>query len=165
MIFEDFTLKSLSVLTYDEKIMILEWRNHDNIRKWMYNSKPIPKETHLKFIENLELDKNNRYFLVQKNNENLGVIYFHNIDFTSKNTYFGLYVNPYINVSGIGSLLEELCQEYAFDVLQVNTLSLEVFSNNIKAIKLYKKYNFNEIGKKIVNDKEVICMELRNTDR
>jgi len=57
-------------------------------------------------------------------------------------------------------VLEEVCIKYVFDLLRLNKLKLEVFSDNLRAINLYEKYNFKEVGVKSINDKKVICMEL-----
>ena len=46
--------------------------------------------------------------------------------------------------------------------MKLDKLKLEVFSDNKRAIKLYKEFDFKKTGTKIVNDKEVICMELEN---
>jgi len=59
----------------------------------------------------------------------------------------------------------EVAIKYVFEYLKLEKLKLEVFSNNVKAINLYKKYNFKEDGTKTINDKEVICMELVNENR
>ena len=57
-------------------------------------------------------------------------------------------------------MLLENVTKYAFEILKLDTLKLEVFADNEKALHLYKKYGFEEIGVKTVNDKSVICMEL-----
>ena len=165
MNFGSIILKQLFELTDSEKEMILEWRNNNNIRKWMYRTELISKKTHFQFVNDLKLDKYNKYFLVKQDKINIGVIYFNNIDVKNKVADFGLYVNPDIKVSGIGSILEKVCIEYAFDKLKIETLKLEVFSDNLKAINLYKKFMFKETDKKLENNKEVICMELKNENR
>jgi UDP-4-amino-4,6-dideoxy-N-acetyl-beta-L-altrosamine N-acetyltransferase len=52
--------------------------------------------------------------------------------------------------------------KYVFTILKLKKLKLEVFSDNQKALNLYEKFNFKETSKKIVNHKNVICMELSN---
>jgi len=158
----DYEILPITEVSLDKKIMILEWRNHDNIRKWMYGSEIISEASHLQFIDKLKNDTKNEYFLVQKDNVDIGVIYFNKIDFIDKSTYFGLYANPFIKLAGVGKILEEICINYVFEVLKFHKLKLEVLSNNERALNLYKKYNFKEFAKKVINDKDVICMELEN---
>jgi len=165
MILEDIELISFSDLTIEKKIMILEWRNHENVKKWMYSSESILEINHLRFIDKLKLDKNSLYFLVNENSINIGVIYFNNIDFAKKIADFGLYVNPFIKKIGVGSILGKISINYAFNILKLQTLQLEVFVQNERAINLYKKFNFKEFMKKTVNNQQIVCMELTNENR
>ena len=95
----------------------------------------------------------------------MGVIYFNKIDYENKSCHFGLYANPFEKTAGIGSILEEVCIKYAFEFLKLTRLKLEVFEDNAKAKNLYRKYKFQEVGEKIMNDKKIICMELENENR
>jgi UDP-4-amino-4,6-dideoxy-N-acetyl-beta-L-altrosamine N-acetyltransferase len=148
-------------LSLDEKKMILSWRNHKEVKRWMYNTDDISIENHLKFIESLKNTKEKLYFLVKQDKEYIGVIDFTNI--TKNNCDFGLYSN--INLTGIGKILLKNIRNYAFDVLKLKVLKAEVFKDNEKAIYLYKKFNFKETNKKIVNNKEVVCLDLKYENR
>ena len=134
--------------SFEEKKMILKWRNHPNIREWMYNQKEISIESHLNFIESLKNSKDKIYCFVKMGKEYIGVIDFTNINHQNKSTYFGLYSNPYSKTTGIGTILLKTIINYAFNVLNMNILKLEVFKTNKKALNLYKKFNFKKIGKK-----------------
>ena len=146
-------------LTLKERLMVLNWRNSDNIRKWMHSQDVISIEGHVNFIGNLLFSKDRQYLLVKKENNYLGVVYFANIDFDKKSSYFGLYANPFEKMAGIGRVLEEICLKYVFDLLSLNKIKLEVFNDNLRAINLYKKYHFKEVAVKNINDRKVICME------
>jgi len=163
VIVDNLFLKSFVMLNSDEKEMILEWRNHIRVRQWMHNSSCITPNNHTSFIVNLEKDETNKYFLVSNDTNDLGVVYFNNI--TSSSADYGLYVNPYSLKKGTGSLLQEISIKYAFEYLSLVTLRLEVFIDNKKAIKLYEKFNFKKIKKRIIEGKEVLCMELKNENR
>ncbi|RXJ95489.1 UDP-4-amino-4,6-dideoxy-N-acetyl-beta-L-altrosamine N-acetyltransferase [Arcobacter sp. AHV-9/2010] len=156
----DIRLKKFIDLETDEKLMVLSWRNNINNRKWMYNSEMISEKEHFHFLDTLIKRESEQYFLVQNNKQNIGVVYFNQINKKTNSCYFGLYSNPFEKVAGVGRILEEICIKYAFEVLKLDTLKLEVFYENEKAKALYKKYNFQETGYKIVNGKNVICMEL-----
>ena len=148
-------------LTFDEKLMALDWRNSDNIRKWMYSQNEISIDNHIDFIDGLLFSKNSQYMVVKRNNEFLGVVYFTKIDFVKKQCYFGLYSNPFNKIVGVGGIIEEACLKYIFDLLKLKKIKLEVFSNNSRAINLYEKFNFKKIGQKIINERNVDCMELK----
>jgi len=145
-------------LSLSNKKIVLFWRNHGSIKKWMFNSLDISLEEHLSFIESLMNSKTKLYFLVKQNNNFLGVIDFTNINKNSAE--FGLYTNP--KIKGKGEILLKTICDYAFKELKIRILYAEAFIDNIRAIELYKKFNFLETKIKIIQKKEVICMELKN---
>ena len=161
----DIELINFIDMSLEEKKMVLSWRNHPDIKQWMYNSDDISLENHLLFIETLKNCADKLYFLVKQHNNYIGVIDFTNIDKSNKSSEFGLYSNIDIQIPGIGRVLENVCIDYAFNILNINILKLEVFSKNVQVRNLHKKFKFEETGIKEVNGKEVICMELKNEDR
>lgn len=167
---ENIKIKEVELINFiylplKQKKMILEWRNHPDIRKWMYNQYEISLDEHLNFIESLKNKKDKLYFLVKKNSKYIGVIDFYDIDNNKKEAKFGLYKNPYEKTVGIGKILIETVIEFAFNILKLKKLKLEVFNENKKARNLYKRYNFRKIGEKVINNKKIICMELTNENR
>ncbi|HFU75477.1 MAG TPA: UDP-4-amino-4,6-dideoxy-N-acetyl-beta-L-altrosamine N-acetyltransferase [Arcobacter sp.] len=154
-------LKNFVDLSLDEKKMILSWRNNPIIKKWMYTSDDISLENHLSFIENLKTRDDRYYFLVQEAEEFIGVIDFTNV--TSKDLDIGIYSNPLFK--GKGDLLLKEIIKYSFEVLKVKKINAEVFIENEKAYSLYKRFNFKTVDEKIVNTKEVKCMELLYENR
>ena len=126
----------------------------------MYSSDEISMENHIEFIDDLQFSKDRQYMLVKKDSNYLGVVYFTDIDFDKKSSYFGLYANPFEKIPGVGKILEATCLKYVFDLLKFKKIKLEVFSNNVKAINLYKKFNFRKTGVKNIHNKTIVCMEL-----
>ncbi len=159
---ENIQLLNFIDLKLEEKEMILKWRNHSEIRKWMYNQDEIKLKEHLSFIDSLKSRKDKLYFLVKKEDEFIGVI-----DFTQlvekTSVHMGIYSNP--NIKGNGKILLNKIINYSFNNLKVKRIFSEVFAENDKAHNLYKKFNFKDISEKIVNNKKVICMELENENR
>jgi len=135
-------------LSLDEKKEVLKWRNHPEIRKYMYNKKLISLKDHLQFIESLKENKNKIYLKV----EDLGVV-----NFLIKNDLveIGIHKNP--NKKKVGKVLMEFALKYAFEVLKAKKTVLFVYENNKKAINLYKKFGFKIVDKK----DNLITMELK----
>ena len=146
-------------LNYEEKNMVLEWRNRLDIQKMMYSQSDIPLEKHLEFIDSLRVITDKLYFLVKKDNINIGVIYFTQIK-SNESLVMGIYANP--NLKGYGKVLLETIIYFSFEILKVVKIYSEVYFENEKAYLLYKSYGFKEYAEKIVNNKKVICMELKN---
>ena len=160
MIINSYDIISFTDLSYIQKAMILRWRNDISIRKWMYNNEPINISEHLNFIQNLETKKFDKYFLVSKGYNNIGIIYLNNINYEKKSAALGLYKNPFLQRGGYGTILLELLIHYSFHYLFLQNLKLEVFEKNQKAIKLYKKFGFSIIKK----DDNTIFMQLKKSE-
>ncbi len=138
-------LKRFQNLSFEEKKEVLDWRNHSEIRKWMYDKNEISLQKHLNFIENMP--KNRIYLKV----DDLGVI---NFKILNDKVELGIHKNP--NKQKVGKILLDIAIKYAFDELKTKKITLYVFEDNIKAINLYKKFNFIEVDKK----DNIIKMEL-----
>jgi UDP-4-amino-4,6-dideoxy-N-acetyl-beta-L-altrosamine N-acetyltransferase len=164
-------LKSFVNLTSEEKKMVRNWRNSKAVRKWMYQDHIISSEEHEVFLLKLKEDTKNFYWLAKdKDGVYLGVISLNRIDVRNKNGYLGIYVNPILNVSGIGNTLIEYLKELAFKKARLHTLKLEVIDLNERAINFYKKFGFKKEGRLkefVFKDKkwyDVIIMGITKTN-
>jgi len=158
---KDIELINFIDLNLDEKKMVLSWRNDESIKDWMYNQEDISLENHLAFIESLKSSKDKLYFLLRKDNTDLGVIDFTNI--CEESVHMGLYIKP--KEKGLGRLFMETIVSYSFEVLKVEKIIAEVYSENQRAYELYKKMGFVNFDEKEVNKREVKCLELKNENR
>jgi UDP-4-amino-4,6-dideoxy-N-acetyl-beta-L-altrosamine N-acetyltransferase len=129
--------------------MVRRWRNHENVRKWMYTDHMISRDEHLRFVRRLKSDKKNFYWLAvdKLKNEPVGIIYLNRVDLRNRNAYLGIYANPERRIKGAGSILMMCIEKLAFEFAKLHTLKLEVMEGNEKAIKLYKRFGFKEEGR------------------
>ncbi len=139
-------------LNHEEIALVLKWRNHQNIKKWMLNQKNITLQEHLNFIGSLKNSKTKDYFLVKEDDEYIGVVDL-NID------YLGIYANP--NKKKLGDILLKEIINFAFNIKNISSLKAKVFKENLSAIKLYTRFEFKTIKE---SDKFII-MELNNENR
>lgn len=172
---KDFKNKSLQLINFvnlsaEELAMVLKWRNHNEIRKWMYSENIISTKEHEAYIKKLEDDNRNFAWVVKKENTLLGVITFLRVDWNNKNTYFGIYSNPYSKKVGIGRLLDDCSLFLAFEISKLHTMHLEVLESNKRVINLHKKMGFKEEGKlkdfvfKNETWQDVIVMGIKSED-
>jgi UDP-4-amino-4,6-dideoxy-N-acetyl-beta-L-altrosamine N-acetyltransferase len=148
----------LNFTTLDPQLltMVLAWRNHSNIRRWMLNTDEISMENHVQFVESLKNRADKRYFLLQREDEYIGVIDF--TDMTDMSAEIGIYANP--DMRGVGEALMKALVEYAFVTLHLTTLIATVFADNERAKHLYEKFDFTETNRSLYNGREMITMEL-----
>lgn len=109
-------------LTEQELEMVLEWRNHPLVRKWMSNTEPISLERHLQFVLSLLGNKNRACYLVKEDNRFIGVIQLNEI-YNNAVRDVGMYVNPTLLNRGIGIRLGFYGSQYLFRELGFESLS------------------------------------------
>lgn len=141
----------------NQKLMILNWRNNENVRSWMCNPYTISKEDHFEFMLKLKNDKTKQYHLVFLEEQPIGVIYFTNI--VTNSAEIGIYANP--QMRGVGKVLMNALIEYGFSTLGVKILIASVFSDNERAKHLYEKFDFTETARRFYKGREMIVMEQR----
>ncbi len=145
--FDQILLKNFINLTAEEKECVRRWRNHLEVRKWMYNDHEIRPEEHEAFIKSLKDSRKDFYYLVFHEEKPIGVLTFTRLDLRNRNAYFGLYANPEEKVPGAGLILEKTAIRLAFEILKLHTLKLEVIEDNLRAINLYRSAGFKEEGR------------------
>ncbi|MEJ5227561.1 UDP-4-amino-4,6-dideoxy-N-acetyl-beta-L-altrosamine N-acetyltransferase [Thermodesulfovibrio sp.] len=146
IIIDDIVLKNFTILNRQTLETIRKFRNHPEIRKWMYSDDIITKREHRNFVNSLRKDRKNFYFLAIKDTNLIGVISIKKLDIKNRNGYLGIYVNPEEKTKNLGKILGKVLIKLAFEILKLHTLKLEVLENNERAINLYEKLGFKREG-------------------
>lgn len=133
-----FKFKNFVVLSNEEKLMILEWRNDDKVRNVMVNKDIIRLEDHLRFIDALNEREDCYYWLVfDESNMPVGVLDVIHVDTIKDQGEIGYYINP--NESGKGFMFMIECLYFVFGQLQLSN-NLSTVNINNKDILLFNKY-------------------------
>jgi UDP-4-amino-4,6-dideoxy-N-acetyl-beta-L-altrosamine N-acetyltransferase len=133
-----FKFKNFVCLTDEEKVMILKWRNHENVRSLMVNKEEITFENHLKFLESLKNRTDCYYWLVTDNNGvNLGVMDIIHINDKEDTGEIGFYLNQEELGRGFEFMIESLYFVFAHLKLGNNIVTVDV---NNKDIVLFNRY-------------------------
>lgn len=148
-------LLDFTTLDKERLTMVLAWRNHSDIRRWMLSDDEISLENHLHFVESLKNRADKRYFLVQQEDAYIGVIDF--TDITQTSAEIGIYANP--KMRGVGKALMNALVEYGFSTLGVEILIASVFADNDRAKHLYEKFDFTATARRFYKGREMIIME------
>jgi RimJ/RimL family protein N-acetyltransferase len=122
---------------------IVKWRNTDTARNSFFNKSVVTPDIHRNFIRNKK--SNDVIFIICiKNNSKIGTIAI-NVDVEK---YEGEYGRTYIDENFRNSNYAEetgiVMLSYCFDILNLNSIWLEVYTNNKAAIQLYKKLGWED---------------------
>lgn len=122
---DNYRFRNFVQLGIEEKTMILNWRNSNEIRQWMSNTNIIMLEDHLKYIDSLNNRNDRFYWLVYKENEPIGVVDMMNIDYETATAETGYYLNPELLSSGLGFEFYYYFKLFFHDILNIeNTVGL-----------------------------------------
>lgn len=143
----DAILVNFVNLSEPENENVRVWRNHESIRKWMYQEHEISRQEHSAFLAGLRDDTKNYYWLVKTAaNEYVGVVSINRLDIANRNAYLGIYANPEVRVKGAGKLLIHCLKYIAFEFIKLHTLKLEVIATNERTVGFYRHSGFRDEG-------------------
>ena len=126
---------NLRPITFEDWRVLLEWRNHPQIRENSHNSNIIKEENHKSYIKNLLNNKIKKQFIFEVNNSLVGTI---REDILDKNTYELSYIiSPKFQGKKLGNLIMGM---YLYE--KKGTFICEIKPNNIPSIKMVEKNGF-----------------------
>ena len=137
-----YTFKNFRQITDEEVHLVFNWRNHIEIRKWMYNQEIIPLDKHIKFIENLKTDDTKQYWLVQRRKVPIGVMSV--VDIKEKSGDWGYYIAPEFHEKNLGVEFYYYSLDYLFCIMKMERLYGFALVKNIAANSLSDLFGFDK---------------------
>ena len=126
--------------------LVLEWRNHPNVRKNMYNQTVITETEHKIWWDKICKNNTYRYLIYEYRGFPSGVVSFKDINFNHRHSSWAFYASPKAP-RGTGARMEYLALEYAFEKLSLLKLFCEVLSYNTAVISMHKRFGFQQEGR------------------
>ena len=124
---------------------IRSWRNHENIRKYMYTRHVISENEHKAWWKKSQESSAQTNLIYEYQGKSQGFVSFSLIDKTNEKCAWAFYASPDSKI-GTGFKIEFLAIDYAFCKLKVNKLYCEVLEFNKTVIKLHQKFGFKIDG-------------------
>lgn len=122
----------LKMLEEEELEMVRNWRNLDHVRLSMQYQEVITPQMQLNWFNTLD-KKRNLYFVILKNETKIGVVNLKNIE--NKNAEAGIFIGEKEHLNSLIPVLATVAiMEFAFEVLQLETLRAKIAVNNLKAV-------------------------------
>ena len=111
-IYGKYTYINFTLLSSEELLEILEWRNHPNVRKHLNTTNVISEEEHLIFCESLKNTSEKYYWMVKKGDRPIGVLNIIHVNYEDETCESGFYLIP--NLVGSGEGLFAMCNYKTF---------------------------------------------------
>lgn len=138
------------------------WRNkEENRTKFIYNG-IISSEQQINWYESYKIKNNDLMFIVSESSSGtlFATVSLYDIDFTNLSAEFGRIMigEDDYKGKGLGAKSTSVIVNYAFEELNLAMVYLEVFSDNISAIRTYQKAGFIVKSESKIDDKLITKM-------
>jgi UDP-4-amino-4,6-dideoxy-N-acetyl-beta-L-altrosamine N-acetyltransferase len=138
------TVGQLREMVTDDIGQVLSWRNHLEIRRYMFTRHPISLDEHREWFASASQDHRRKLLIYLLNEKPMGFVQFSGLD-DSAVADWGFYAAPNAP-KGTGSGLGRAAMQYAFDVLKLHKVCAKVLAFNHSSILFHKKLLFQQEG-------------------
>jgi len=123
------------------------WRNHEEVRRYMYHDQPFSREDHARWMDSLGHMPSRRDRMVLYNGEPVGLASFYDLRARphplAHSAAWAYYLaGPDVRGRGVGACVEYLMIEEAFGPLGLEKLWCEVLVSNEAVWKLHQAFGF-----------------------
>ncbi len=134
---------SIRTMRKQDLTQVLAWRNHPNVRKFMYTQDEIRLPEHEEWFHECQRDPRKLLLIFEVKKIPLGFV---NLNLGSGTVAdWGFYTAPEA-IKGTGRRLAETALNYAFDKIALHKICGEVLAFNEHSIKFHKKLGFKHEG-------------------
>jgi len=127
-------------LTEGDLTELLSWRNHPDIRRFMFTKHLITVDEHRAWFHREDLQQSERRLLVSRSAISIGFVQF-KLRGNGTVADWGFYSRPG-SVKGTGRMMCTAALDYAFDVLGLEVVRGLVIENNLRSIRLHDSMGF-----------------------
>ncbi|MEG3081826.1 UDP-4-amino-4,6-dideoxy-N-acetyl-beta-L-altrosamine N-acetyltransferase [Halomonas sp. 5021] len=121
--------------------LVLSWRNHPNVRRFMYTQHEISAEEHREWFDRTRDDQNRYQMIFEQQDQPTGFVNFNIVDPQGKRANWGFYLSPEAS-AGSGRLLGITALNYAFEHLYLHKVCGEALAYNMPSIRFHERLGF-----------------------
>lgn len=141
----------LTAVEYSDLFTLLNWRNLPSFRQYFREHRELSEQQHLKWFESTQnSDWATEYPFAIKFNQNhelIGYASVNHINWINRNGQISLFIGKdHLYIDSFGWAIEtvKLIHEFAFEVLNLTKLFVELYSNDRHKIDLFTKLGYIE---------------------
>ena len=122
--------------------LLLSWRNHPDIRKYMFTKNKIKLSEHLNWFENATSDPLTHLLIVEEKSWPIGFVKLRRLHIDDAVTW-GFFAQPEAD-KGAGFKICSAALDFAFSALQASKVLGECFESNQASVRLHLRLGFTE---------------------
>lgn len=130
----------IRAVTEDDLTMLLAWRNHPNVNRFMFSQHEIGLDEHRNWFMKTSKDTRRRLLIAEEEKQPIGYVQFSQVA-KGGIADWGFYTNPYAP-KGAGRKLGVIALNYAFCDLKLHKVCGQAFAGNKASIALHKRLGF-----------------------
>ena len=135
-----FETSSIRLMTEDDLSMVLSWRNHPDVRRFMLSTHEITFTEHRNWFAQAKYDKTRRLLIIESSKQAFGFVQFSKVE-NNGAADWGFYLSPEAP-KGSGRILGVRSLNFAFQNLNLKKVSGQVISSNLASIKFHRRMGF-----------------------
>lgn len=155
-------------MTSDDLERVLEWRNDEQVRRFMYTQHEISLTEHMRWFEGASLDDRRHLLVFEINGTPLGFVNINQLSIGVAD--WGFYTAPDAP-KGTGRQLGQAALDYAFNHAKLHKICGQAITYNERSVKFHLSLGFQQEG--ILRDQhfdghhyhDVVCFGLLATDK
>jgi UDP-4-amino-4,6-dideoxy-N-acetyl-beta-L-altrosamine N-acetyltransferase len=123
---------------------VLAWRNHSEVRRYMYTQHEITLDEHERWFEHARQDPSKHLLIFEACNQALGFVSFSEIE-NNRIADWGFYVAPDAP-KGCGKELGLAALGHAFNEIKLHKVCAQALAYNSRSIKFHQSFGFQQEG-------------------
>jgi UDP-4-amino-4,6-dideoxy-N-acetyl-beta-L-altrosamine N-acetyltransferase len=124
--------------------MLLEWRNHPDIRRFMLTQHEISLEEHLNWYSSASQDPTQRLYIVEESQQPIGYVQFTSVTEGGVSNW-GFYASPNAT-KGSGKKIGSVALNFAFSELKLHKVCGQAIETNLASQNFHKRLGFKQEG-------------------
>ncbi len=133
---------SLRLMVADDLAVVLSWRNHIDIRRFMYTTDLIDWDDHCRWFSKASLDTDRHLLIYEAHGQAQGFV---NLSWKNNVADWGFYVAPDAP-KGCGRELGRLALTHAFNEINLHKVCGQALMFNLPSIKFHTHLGFQQEG-------------------
>jgi UDP-4-amino-4,6-dideoxy-N-acetyl-beta-L-altrosamine N-acetyltransferase len=140
----DVTLRPLEAA---DSVKVRDWRNQDDVRRWMYSDHIISPEEHDRWFAGALVDPRRRYWIINLEGRDVGLANLADVSREHRRCAWAYYLaDGSVRGRGLGAFVEYWVIEQVFGPEGLTKLCCEVLANNEPVWKLHEAFGFEREG-------------------